>query len=223
MSTSVRTGERGGLWRSRWAAVGAACAVTFGGGGAFWAHAESGTPAPPTIEAFEDARSAALGADVAVPTKTAQPVGPEHFVAQSLGTDAEALTSGATFFPIAPYRSYDSRQDPDGLLTWGDGVFFDVITDVNSSPRIPASAVAVTFNLTITGTFGSYGFLTVYPAGAANPGSSSINWFAPGLDLANGGVVSLGNINGPGQVVVDAGNVPGTATDFIIDITGYYE
>jgi hypothetical protein len=160
---------------------------------------------------------------VAVPAKTAQPVGPDQFPAQSLGADAEALTSGATFFPISPYRAFDSRPDPDGLLLWGDGVFFDVITDVNSRPRIPASAVAVTFNLTVTGTFGSYGFLTVFPAGTANPGSSSINWFSPGLDLANGGVVSLGNINGPGQIVVEAGFVPDTATDFIIDITGYYE
>ncbi|HYN31811.1 MAG TPA: hypothetical protein VES40_04240 [Ilumatobacteraceae bacterium] len=133
------------------------------------------------------------------------------------------LTSGATFFPISPYRSFDTRQYTDGYMVWGDSVRFEVITDVNGNPRIPASAVAVTFNLTITDTSGSYGYLTVFPAGTPNPGSSSINWFAPGLDLANGGVVSLGNVSGPGEITVEAGFVPDTGTDFIIDITGYYE
>ena len=36
--------SRSGLWRSRWAAVGAAVAVTFGGGGLFAVQAASGDP-----------------------------------------------------------------------------------------------------------------------------------------------------------------------------------
>ncbi|HYN34027.1 MAG TPA: hypothetical protein VES40_15490 [Ilumatobacteraceae bacterium] len=36
------TGQRRGVWRSRWAAFGAAVAVTLGGGGLFVANAASG-------------------------------------------------------------------------------------------------------------------------------------------------------------------------------------
>jgi hypothetical protein len=43
-SVDVSTGRRGGLWRSRWAAIGAAVAVTFGGGGLFVANAASSPP-----------------------------------------------------------------------------------------------------------------------------------------------------------------------------------
>jgi len=37
-------GNRRHLWRSRWAAIGAAVAVTFGGGGLFVVNAASGAP-----------------------------------------------------------------------------------------------------------------------------------------------------------------------------------
>jgi len=42
MGFMARGDGRGGLWRSRWAAIGAAVAVTFGGGGLFVANAASG-------------------------------------------------------------------------------------------------------------------------------------------------------------------------------------
>jgi hypothetical protein len=106
-------------------------------------------------------------------------------------------------------------------MLWNDEIYFDVIADVNGNLMIPENAVAVTYNLTITGTFGGSGFLALYPADVFWPGNSSIDWFAPGLDLANGGVVALGNYSGPGEIAVYCGDVFETATDFIIDITGY--
>jgi hypothetical protein len=158
-----------------------------------------------------------------LPVKTATKVDGSR-ERSSAPTEGEtgALTAGATFVPVNPYRSFDSRAYTDGLLLWDEGIRFEVLTDVNGTPRIPPEAVAVTYNLTVTGTFGVKGFLAVYPADIAWPGNSSINWFAPELDLANGGVVALGNYNGPGEIAVYCGNVFETATDFIIDITGYY-
>lgn len=132
------------------------------------------------------------------------------------------LESGAAFVPINPYRSYDSRAYSDGLMLRGDEIYFDVLTNVNGIQQIPSEAVAVTYNITVAGTYGSGGYLAVYPADINWPGNSSINWFATGLNLANGGVVALGNLDGPGQIAVYCGNVFETATDFIIDITGYY-
>lgn len=133
-----------------------------------------------------------------------------------------ALGAGATFVPINPYRAIDSRAFVDGFLTPGDEVFFDVITDVNGVPQIPDTAVAVTYNLTATGTFGAEGYLAVFPADINWPGNSSINWFASGISLANGGVVALGNLDAPGQISVYCGNVAQTGSDYIVDITGYY-
>jgi hypothetical protein len=158
-----------------------------------------------------------------LPVKTADKYDGSHERELTL-TDGEpsALTAGATFVPVNPYRSFDSRVYTDGLMLWNEEVIFDVITDVNGNPRIPSDAVAVTYNLTVTGTFGVKGFLAVYPGDILWPGNSSINWFAPEIDLANGGVVALGNWNGPGEIAVYCGNVFETATDFIIDITGYY-
>ena len=223
MRPNVAPFKRGQFWRSRWAAIGAAVAVTFGGGGAFWAHAENGPSPEPAIEEVVAMRRASLGTEFTEPAKMVTRIDRGAVALNALDAETAQLAGGGTFFPINPYRAYDSRGYIDGYLLWGDGVFFDVITDVNGTPRIPATAVAVTYNLTVTTTSGSYGYLTVFPAGNPDPGSSSINWFAPGLDLANGGVVALGNRTAPGQIVVLAGFVPETGTDFIIDITGYYE
>ena len=136
-----------------------------------------------------------------------------------------AMLAGATFYAIAPYRSYDSRFDPEGPLAAGWYVIIQVITDGYGTPMIPDTAVAVTYNLTVTGTTGDAGgYLAVFPAGQPWAGNSSINWWTSGLSLANGGVVALGPepTLGAGCVEIDISPVPGTATHFIIDITGYY-
>jgi hypothetical protein len=83
----------------------------------------------------------------------------------------------------------------------------------------------VAYNLTITQTVTSNGFLAMWPAGTGYPGNSSINWFAANMTLANGGIVSLGASpsSGPGSVTVLCLGVPGARTQFIIDVTGYFQ
>lgn len=54
------------------------------------------------------------------------------------------------FNVIDPYRSYDSRDfGPDGRLPAGFEQDIDVWTDWDGNPRIPQTAAAVTFNLTV--------------------------------------------------------------------------
>lgn len=136
---------------------------------------------------------------------------------------AIAPTARATFVPITPYRAIDSRAlGGDGLMYPGREVYFDATSDATGVQRIPPTAIAVTYNLTVTGTTGAGGFIALFPAGQPWPGNSSINWFTSGIDLANGGVVALGNRTGPGQVSFYAGQVSGASAYVILDITGYF-
>ncbi len=132
------------------------------------------------------------------------------------------VAAAATFVPVEPYRAIDSRQFSNGDMFPGVEVWFDVWTDIAGKARIPSDIKAVAFNLTISNTLGTGGYLAVFPADRQWPGNSSINWSGPGMDLANGGVVAVGNLTGPGQVSVYAGMVPNTRTFFMVDITGYF-
>lgn len=206
--------RREGLWRSRWAAVGAAVAVSLGAGNVLWAQADQTDPQPTFQEFVELRRSSTT--DPTVVAK--QPTWSSDVRPTAEAVDTDAGVSASAFVPVTPYRSFDSRVFTEGFILWGESGSIDLTTDVNGRQKIPVNAVAVTYNLTVTGTFGFYGYLSLFPAAAAIPSASSINWFAPGLDLANGGVVALSG----GDVGVACGNVFETGTDFIIDITGYY-
>ncbi len=171
------------------------------------------------FEQAVDARHASVPA-ADEPTKSATAV--DRPVERDGVDQFQAQVSGGTFVPINPYRTFDSRPFADGFLFPGEEVYFEVITDVNGIPQIPEGATAVSYNLTATGTLGAEGYLAVFPADINWPGNSSINWFGSSLSIANGGVVALGNLDGPGQISVYCGGVPMTGTDFIVDITGYY-
>lgn len=138
------------------------------------------------------------------------------------GDVTNGIAGGYVYVPINPYRTFDSRAYNDGYLIGGDTVYFDVLTDAANVPRIPASAVAVTYNLAVTDTSGS-GFLAIYPADIYWPGNASINWMDTGTTLSNGGTVAIGYFDAPGQIEIYIGPVlPWVGTDFVLDITGYY-
>jgi hypothetical protein len=62
------------------------------------------------------------------------------------------------------------------------------------------------------------GYLTLYPAGAPLPLASTIN-FRAGIVRANNAVLPLGE---SGQIVVYCGT-PSGSTDFVLDVTGWFE
>jgi hypothetical protein len=156
--------------RTRWAAIGAAVAVSLGAGGLGWiAHA--------------------------------------------------ANTAPSTFVGIAPCRLFDTRPAPDNVgdrntpLAAGEE-FVRQVTGTNGNCTIPANATAIAYNLTVPTSIS--GFLTIFPADAPRPNSSSINPVAGESVKANGGVVGL---SPAGAIKLYTLTGP---TNAILDITGYY-
>lgn len=133
-------------------------------------------------------------------------------------------TAGA-FIPVDPTRVYDSRLGSGagtGILGTGasrvvsiaDGI--DLTTGAVTVPDIvPTGSTAIQYNLTVTDTVGS-GYLQVAPGYATGITSSSINWSGSGQTIANGLTVKVSSNR---QVKATVG--PG-ATQFIIDVLGYY-
>ena len=117
----------------------------------------------------------------------------------------------------APVRVYDSRPGesptavgPKAPTASNSAVTID--TRQNSS-GVPTTANAVLINLTIAGPQGG-GFASVWPSGPF-PGTSNIN-FTPGQNIAATATVGCG----PGASILVMSN---TVTDFIIDVSGYYQ
>jgi hypothetical protein len=79
---------------------------------------------------------------------------------------------------------------------------------------VPAGADAVVLNVTVTATTAA-SYLTIWPAGAAQPLASSLNWPA-GATIPNAVTVKVG-ANGSIGVYNSAGSV-----DVIADVVGYY-
>jgi|CXWL01.1.fsa_nt_gi hypothetical protein len=137
---------------------------------------------------------------------------------------AGAATAGA-FHALSPGRVYDSRAAAplQGSIAGGQNRTIsvadkrDTVTGaVTTANFVPAGAVAVTANITVSGTIGA-GFLTVNPGGSTVVDSSTINWSGTGQILANGVTLTLSPLR---QLTVVAGG--GGSTDFVVDISGYY-
>jgi len=129
---------------------------------------------------------------------------------------AGPATAGA-LHPITPARVYDSRLS-GGSLAAGSTRTLSVATATAGGTVVPSGAIAIAFNLTIAGTVGS-GWLGVVPSGAPFGTTSTINWYATGQEVANGGIVKLG---GDRHVDIVSGGRVGASTQLIVDISGYY-
>jgi hypothetical protein len=115
---------------------------------------------------------------------------------------------GGKITTITPERVVDSRV---GLGTaaqaFGDGEARTV--QIAGRGGVPANATAVVANVTATNTT-AWGFLTVWPAGGAQPASSNLN-FLPGQTVPNlvmiklgpGGTLAISNGRGSANVLVD--------------------
>lgn len=139
-----------------------------------------------------------------------------------LGGDATPSTTAAGSLTMlqSPIRCYDSRGGyppaagggPKGPLAGGTQRTIDT---TNNASGVPLGATAVLVNLTVTNTSPA-GFLALYSNGLASwPGTSSINWDHPGQSIANLSVVSV-DANAKLKAYAN------TATDFLIDVLGYY-
>jgi hypothetical protein len=123
---------------------------------------------------------------------------------------------GASFYPLTPCRVGDTRK-PNGPL---DGPALQPNAtrsfDVAGVCGIPAGAVAISVNLTVTNV-GAQGELVVFPAGVSRPNTSAIS-FRAGRTRANNAVVSLSTSNTTFSVF----NNSASSLDFILDVNGYF-
>jgi hypothetical protein len=120
------------------------------------------------------------------------------------------------FVPIAPCRLFDYRPPPDtvGPRTTPlqpQEVYAQQVTGPVGNCTIPTTATAVAMNMTIVGPTAN-SFLTVWPADAARPLASSLNWTPASpptpnkvdVKLSTGGAIDLYNAAGTVNVLSDA-------------------
>ena len=126
----------------------------------------------------------------------------------SLGSSTGGLV------PIPPARVYDSRLG-GGKLRANEERVVSLATATDGSAVVPAGATAATITLTVTETEGAGGYVAAFPAGTPWAGTSSINWFGPGENLATAAFLALG---GDRSLVLRGG-----ANDchVLVDVTGY--
>ena len=122
---------------------------------------------------------------------------------------------GAGSSPSRPARVYDSRQNGGKLPPARSAPcrWRPALDGRASRARRRASAAAIT--LTVTDTEGSGGYVAVFPAGGTWSGTSSVNWFGAGQNLATAAIVALG----PNRDLVLRGGA--ASPHVIVDVTGY--
>lgn len=133
----------------------------------------------------------------------------------SFKTAACPPPAATSFYTVAPCRAVDSRNPSDGPAIWPAERRRVVLA---GKCGIPATATAVSVNLTVVNpTIG--GFLSLYPANAAPPATSSLS-FRGGQVRANNAVMGLGTDGGLTVFcwMEDFGSV-----DYIIDVNGYFQ
>ena len=81
---------------------------------------------------------------------------------------------------------------------------------------IPADAVAISANLTVTNV-GALGELVMFPADVLQPNTSALS-FRAGRTRANNSIVSLSN----GTTTFSVFNSSASSLDFILDVNGYF-
>lgn len=136
-------------------------------------------------------------------------------------TDTDT-NSGPRFLPVS-VRAFDSRvdRDPIGTGPGPKGVFAPGetrVVDLSKQVDVSGGVSALLVNLTLTGTTGSGGYVSVYSADrpTQNPPSfSSINWFGPNQNVANNSSFSIGN---DGKIKVYASG----STHVIVDVIARY-
>lgn len=121
-----------------------------------------------------------------------------------------------SYFTVAPCRIADTRSTELPALTSTDKRLFPIAGRCG----IPASAKAVSVNVTVAGATGR-GYVQAWPSDVQQPGSSIIN-FSAGQTRANNSILALSN-DGIGDVAVQAFVVGGGTVHLIIDVNGYFK
>jgi len=117
---------------------------------------------------------------------------------------------GIQFTPVTPCRLVDTRQTGDPIQ---GGTSQNYTLPQLGGCGIPASAAAYSLNVTVV-PITTLGYLTIWPAGEAQPTTSLLN-SADGRIKANAAIVPAGTSGAVSVFVTDTTNV-------ILDIDGYF-
>ncbi len=115
-------------------------------------------------------------------------------------------STAGQFHPISPSRIALSQISTGAIQT------------ISTSSFAGAGATAIALSISIINTEGGSGsYLSLYPSHIPWPGTSNINWFATGQNLASFALVSL---SPSGQFNVTCGG--GGSTIYALDAAGYF-
>ena len=160
---------------------------------------------------------------VSVPVNAhAVPDGVQTFFVDLLGSSGPAVTRArgmasiydAGFYPVSPCRLLDTRVADQGPAL-SAGSTRTVV--VGGKCGVPVRATAVSLDLTVV-TPTAQGHLRLYPANAALPLVSAINYGA-GQTRANNAIMALSR---EGMLSVLCGQSSGVV-DLVLDVSGYFE
>lgn len=150
-----------------------------------------------------------------------------HVIIDVVGfySPVSSTPDGALFHPLHPARAYDSRWSDNRLApTAGERLINVADSRTGDSGAliipgvVPATAIAVEFNLTITDTRGGAGFASVRPAWVSGaPATSTANWPGPGFTRANASLVVCNR-----QRLITARAGGDATTHIVLDTLGYY-
>lgn len=121
---------------------------------------------------------------------------------------------GSRFHPMAPQRSFDTRDGTGGVAVGPLGAGSTLTTRVVERLGVPAGATAIVMNVTVDQPTES-GYLTVFPADVERPTVSNLN-FAPGQTVAN-----MITVRVPPSGRISFFNETGTV-NLLADVVGWY-
>jgi uncharacterized repeat protein (TIGR01451 family) len=122
------------------------------------------------------------------------------------------VSTGESFYTLAPCRLVDTRTADGPLLTAGQDRTFVVAGRCG----VPATARSLALIVTVTGPTAA-GNVRLWPAGTPVPATSTIN-FAPGQTRANNAILQLGSSGGLNAMLSSTGQ-----THLILDVSGYFQ
>jgi hypothetical protein len=137
--------------------------------------------------------------------------------APNAGTCAPRVSAPTTLHPLTPCRVIDTRVGSGAL---GGPALAPNATrnfDVAGVCGIPAAAVAISANLTITNS-GARGELVLFPSDVSRPNTSAIS-FGASNTRANNALVYLSATTTTFSVF----NNSAASVDFILDVNGYFQ
>jgi hypothetical protein len=134
-------------------------------------------------------------------------------------TVKEGFQGGSVNLLSKPIRLYDSRTG--AKLAGGGSVDIQVTGVVVGGVSVPAGAVGVVGNVTVTETVAPSGYLTLYGQGSPpSPATANVNWFAANQNLNTAAVVALNPANG--KLTIHNGIAGGSnPTHVVFDAAGF--